>query len=1045
MKFLPGRILLKVLKIIGIVIVSVLLLMFLLPYLLPNTIQKEIKKLGNQSINGEINFSGVKLSFFKHFPSLTLTLSDFSLKGAAPFQNDTLLSAKELALGVDLKAFVKSKITVNKFFFTDALINIQVNEKGEANYNVYKSRSGKSASTSSDSSSASLKIENISIEKSRLIYNDESASLLIKGKGLNYSGECDLSKAIFDLSSHLKIDSFDFYYDRQPYIVQKTMDAKLITKINTNSLALIFEKNDLQINDLPVQLTGKFDFLDTGYDMDFRLKSKDADLHDIFTALPPQYQSWLSKTKMKGKTTITATLTGSYIAGTDTMPDLTFDLQVREGYIAYEKAPVPLSNLFLNMRSGLPGLNMDSLTVNIDSSFFNIEKDYFSSVIHIKGYEQPYLLARINSEMDLEKLDQALGLRDYDIKGRLALHLNADGKYIKRQNPKRLRKDIIVTSIPAFDLQSSLQNGYFKFASLPQPISAITFRMQATCPDNNYKRTSIKLDDLNATVLSNFIKGHFYLDNADGFPVDAALQTVFHLSDVKQFYPLDSMDMTGDLDIDIQTKGNYLPAKKIFPVTKAGFRLKNGMIQTSYYPHPIENIQVNAIATDTKGTLNDLSFEVQPVSFAFEGQLFMVKADLKNFDNLRYDITSKGVIDLGKIYKVFSSKGIDVKGFIRTNLAMKGSQADVMAGRYERLYNTGEVVLENIAFNSDDFPQVFFISKGLFRFRQDKMWFDQFKGSYGKTNFTLNGYLENIINYSLKENEKLRGNFDLKTSYLLVDEFMAFAGTDSNAESSSAAAGVIIVPRNLDLDFKADIKQAEYNGLAVKNFKGQLIIDSGKIKLRETGFTVIDAPVNMDATYSNLTPLKGLFDFHLKADSLDVKKAYDEIKLFRDMIPAAAKAKGVVGLDYSVQGKLNEEMMPVYPSLKGGGVLSVKKVKLRGFRLMNAVSKATDKNEIRDPDLSKVNIKSKISNNIITIEKIKMKIAGFRPRFEGQVSFDGKLNLKGRIGLPPFGIIGIPFSVTGTQDNPNVRLRKGKATDQLEETEIDDEEENQEE
>jgi AsmA protein len=100
MKFLPGRILLKILKITGIVIGSVLLLLFILPYLLPNTIQKEIKKLGNQSINGEINFSGAKLSFFKHFPSLTLTLSDFSLKGAAPFQNDTLVSAQELALAL---------------------------------------------------------------------------------------------------------------------------------------------------------------------------------------------------------------------------------------------------------------------------------------------------------------------------------------------------------------------------------------------------------------------------------------------------------------------------------------------------------------------------------------------------------------------------------------------------------------------------------------------------------------------------------------------------------------------------------------------------------------------------------------------------------------------------------------------------------------------------------------------------------------------------------------------------------------------------------
>jgi AsmA protein len=168
------------------------------------------------------------------------------------------------------------------------------------------------------------------------------------------------------------------------------------------------------------------------------------------------------------------------------------------------------------------------------------------------------------------------------------------------------------------------------------------------------------------------------------------------------------MDMTGDLNINIQTKGNYLPAKKIFPVTKADFSLNNGMIQTSYYPRPIENIQVKAIATDTKGTLKDLSFEVQPVSFTFEGQPFMVKADLRDFDNLRYDISSKGVIDLGKIYRVFSQKGMDVKGFIRTSLTMKGSQADAMAGRYERLFNAGELVLEDIAFNSDNFSKNFF-------------------------------------------------------------------------------------------------------------------------------------------------------------------------------------------------------------------------------------------------------------------------------------------------------------------------------------------------
>jgi len=37
------------------------------------------------------------------------------------------------------------------------------------------------------------------------------------------------------------------------------------------------------------------------------------------------------------------------------------------------------------------------------------------------------------------------------------------------------------------------------------------------------------------------------------------------------------------------------------------------------------------------------------------------------------------------------------------------------------------------------------------------------------------------------------------------------------------------------------------------------------------------------------------------------------------------------------------------------------------------------------------------------------------------------------LGLPPLGILGIPMTITGTQDNPKVKL--GKQTEDLQETE----------
>ncbi|MEM0541655.1 hypothetical protein WFZ85_03430 [Flavobacterium sp. j3] len=103
--------------------------------------------------------------------------------------------------------------------------------------------------------------------------------------------------------------------------------------------------------------------------------------------------------------------------------------------------------------------------------------------------------------------------------------------------------------------------------------------------------------------------------------------------------------------------------------------------------------------------------------------------------------------------------------------------------------------------------------------------------------------------------------------------------------------------------------------------------------------------------------------------------------------------------------------------------------------MFGIVSKKTGKEAIANPDLSKVDINTTVKNNIITIERFRFKVAGFRPRIEGTTSFDGLLNIKMRLGLPPLGIIGIPLKITGTKDNPRVRL--GKETQDLEETEYD--------
>lgn len=1020
----------KALKITGISLLSIVALLFILPYLFPDTISNKIKEMAKTHVKGELEFSSARFSFFSHFPSLTLNLNDFVLKGSAPFQKDTLISAKQVSLGVNLRTLFASTININQIFLTQSFINIEVNPKGEANYNVFESDPA-AKKNSKDTGSASLKIERIVVEKSHLVYDDQTLPMHIDAGGFDYEGRGDFSKSIFDLTSKVKIRAIDFLYDKQGYFISKTLSANLVTKINTNSLEFLFEKNDLFINQLPIGFKGRFAFLKNGYAMDFNLVSKETELKNFISAFPPALIQWMEKTDVKGSIDFKASLSGNYIAETNTMPSFSLNMAIRNGYISNNKTPTPVKNFFLNLDTRIPGFNMDSLYVNVDSIYANVGNDYLSAVCLLRGLNKPEVHAKINGELDLEKWQKAIGLPGLEAKGHLSFHGKADGKYSKGQNPKNFRPDTIITSIPVFQLNASFRNGNFKYPSLPKAVEKVSFDVAANCPDSNYKNSSLIVTNINAALVNNYLKGMMKVSGGDDFPMEINLNGQLNLADIKLFYPIDSLDISGKVAMKIETKGKYNAAKKLFPITDAHFKMEDGFIKTKYYPHPIEKINVDATVVCAGASTKDVVFSIKPVGFVFEGQPFTLKADMKNLENLKYDIASKGVMDIGKIYQVFSRKGIEITGLVKTDLEVRGLQSDALAGLYQKLYNAGTLSVKALSVKTDYYPHPFFIHTGVFRFKDDKIWFEKFKGTYLQSDYELSGYVNNTINYALK-NAPLHGQFDLKSNLLIADDFMAFSGDTTQSNNT----GVFIVPSNLDISIKAAVNKVKYKGMDIKDAKADMQIKQSVMTLSNTGFDLIGAPVLMDASYQSLSPTKAEFSYHINAKEFNIKRAYKEIKLFHDMASAAASADGIVSLDYNLKGKLNASMYPIYPSLVGGGVLSVKAVKMKGFKLFSAAGKAAGKDSLTgNADISKVDIKTTIKNNVITIEKTKIKVFPFRLKFSGQANFDGQMNLKFRIGLPPLGIFGIPMNITGTQEKPIIKLGRGNDQEDLKETE----------
>ncbi|MCU7613716.1 membrane assembly protein AsmA [Chryseobacterium sp. GMJ5] len=899
-----NTIILKILKWTGITIVSVLFLMFIIPILFPGTISEQVKIFANKRLAGKLDYKKTHLTFFRHFPSLTVSVDDVLLKGSKPFQNDTLLAAKEVAAGINLKNLIfDGDIKIDEIYVTNAYANVFVNSKGQANYNVYVAKPSEKPKDTT-ASGTSIKLDLIKFKDCHIKYNDHAARVSVDAKGLNYTGKGGLSEDIFDLKTDLDIDKLDFSLNRVYYAQQKTLHADLITRINTNALTFVLRKNELRINKLPLKFTGDLSILKDGYNLNIEAASEKTTIRDMISVLPPQYLKWADDTKIEGKSDLFFSLKGRFSESENRKPRLKARLFVQDGFVSSGKAPVPMNHLNMDLNVDLPSLDTEQLMIDLKKLSFDLgPNNSFRAVVKTKGLDEMQINADIKGAVNLQTLQQALGLKDIEVRGLM--------------------------------------------------------------------------------------------------------------------------------DTNIRSNGIFSLDKKLFPKTKGYLNLKNGWLKTKYYPNPIKNISIVANINNTDGTFKSLGVKLDPFKFDFEENPVFVNADLQNFEDLLYKVKAKGVLNVGRIYKVFAKKGLDISGLIMADLSLNGRQSYATTGQYSKLDNKGTLILKNIKATTEYLPKSFYINEGQFQFENEKMWFRKFFATYGKSDFALNGYLLNTINYFIERKGTLHGKFVLNSRYILVDEFMALKNGDNTDQSldveyakveNPKSSGVVIIPKNLDVSLQANAQKVSFKGLNLNHLKGLASVNKGQVYLKNTSFDIIGSRMNIDARYQDESPLTANYDVALKVQDFDVQRAYKEIDMVREMATAAKDVKGIVSVDYKLKGDFDKNMAPIYPSLEGGGIVNLRDVEVKNLKMLSAVGDNIGANAFDNPDMKGVNIETHIKNNLIHVDKFTFKVSVLRPSISGTTSFNGLLDLLVRVGLPPGGWIGFPIVVTGTHEKPKIKI-----------------------
>ena len=398
-----------------------------------------------------------------------------------------------------------------------------------------------------------------------------------------------------------------------------------------------------------------------------------------------------------------------------------------------------------------------------------------------------------------------------------------------------------------------------------------------------------------------------------------------------------------------------------------------------------------------------------------------------------------------------------------TDLAFNGKYQYIEKEEYEKFSASGEISLKDVLFKSKDFPQGIAVPTGTVQITPARLNLKKLQVNINSSDFTLAGNLSNYLPYIFK-NQTLKGDFSLTSNNINLNEFMTSIPTQAAdtttqtgtqtatpAASQASTGSVLEVPKDLQLNIKADIKKLLFDNLTINNIKGTITTREGIASLQNLDMDLLEGKFSMSGAYNTKNPEIPSVNLSINAKDFDIQSAYQAFSFVRQSIPVAMNCSGKISADMKLTANLDQEMNLVMTTANGNGELSTIGFLINDNPTLNQLSSLLKNEELSRLSISKLNIKFKVTDGNITVEPFTTMIAGNKTTIQGTQSADGKLNyilsmniareyfgkdinnvLKAIPGSDNIKALDVDVKIGGTLDKPTVSPDLTKALKSIE-------------
>ena len=459
----------KTMKIAGITLGVILLLLLILPFAFQGKLAKLVKEEGNKMLNAQFDFRTLNISLLRNFPSASVSLEDFWLKGTGPFENDTLIQAGELTAAVNLfSLFGDGGYDISRIIVKDTRVHAIVLEDGRPNWDVMKP--SPDAETPEDETAQEtfrIKLQKLSVDNLSVVYDDRQGGVFADLSRLeaDCSGDFGSDRTVVDLK--METPSLTCRTGGIPLLNKVSLEADMDVDADLAGGKFTLRENMLRLNAIQLNLDGWLAQTKQGMDMDLRLNTNEVGFKELLSLIPAIYAKDFQDLKTDGKVTLNAFARGS-IEGNTKVPQFEVNLDVKDAMFRYPSLPAGVEKINISALVRNAGGPLDATEISVAPFDFVLADNPFSlnATVKTPGSDPDFHLTA-RGKLDLGKVKEVYPLDDMQLNGLVQADLELGGRlsmvekeqFEQMQAKGSLRLNqmkLVLKDMPPVDIQQSV-------------------------------------------------------------------------------------------------------------------------------------------------------------------------------------------------------------------------------------------------------------------------------------------------------------------------------------------------------------------------------------------------------------------------------------------------------------------------------------------------------------------------------------------------------------------------------------------------------------